>query len=199
MDLFDFVYYCFVNVQMISGIYQQYVVEFQFGFFQRCVNDIYWFLINIRREEINVYLFCQCFKLFDCCWVINVGRNYQYFFFVFFVQEFIEFINVGCFIGILQVCYQYDCRWLCSQVQGLVFFVYCCNQFVMDYFDEFLFWCQVFINFMINCFFFYVIDKFMYYWQSYVCFQQCYVYFVQCIFYVVFSEVFMVIDIVQCV
>ena len=47
MDLFDLVHHRFVNVQTTGGIHQQHVVEFQFGFFQRRVNDINRLLTNI--------------------------------------------------------------------------------------------------------------------------------------------------------
>lgn len=183
---------------MIGGIYQQYVVEFEFCFFQCCVDDINWFLFNIRWEEIDVDLFGQGFQLFDCCWVVNVCGNDQYFFFVFFVQEFFQFIDVGGFISILQVCYQYYGWWLCCQVECLVFFVYCCYQFVVDDFDEFLIWGQVFIDFMVDCVFFDVVDEIMDYWKCNVCFQQCYVYFVQGVFNIVFCKVFVVVNVVQC-
>ena len=197
MDLFDLVHHRFVNVQTTGSIHQQHVVEFQFGFFQRRVNDIYRLLTNIRREEINAHLLCQRLKLFDCRRAIDVGRNHQYFLLVLLAQELTEFTNAGCFTGTLQARHQHDRRRLRSQVQGLVLFAHRRNQFVTDYFDELLPRRQALINFMTNRFLFYAIDKLTHYRQSDVSLQQRHAHFAQRIFYVVFSEASTATDIAQ--
>ena len=197
MDLFDLVHHRFVNVQTTSGIHQQHVVEFQFGFFQRRVNDIYRLLTNIRREEINAHLLCQRLKLFDCRRAINVGRNHQHFLLVLLAQELTEFTNAGCFTGTLQARHQHDRRRLRRQVQGLVLFAHRRNQFVTDDFDELLPRRQALINFMTNRFLFYAIDKLTHYRQSDIRLQQRHAHFAQRIFYVVFSEASTATDIAQ--
>ena len=197
MDLFDLVHHRFVNVQTTGGIHQQHVVEFQFGFFQRRVNDIYRLLTNIRREEINAHLLCQRLQLFDCRRTINVGRNHQHFFLVLLTQELTELAHAGCFTGTLQARHQYH-RWrLRSQIQGLVLFAHRRNQFVTDDFDELLPRRQALINFMTNRFLFYAIDKLTHYRQGDVRLQQRHAHFAQRIFYVVFSEASTATDIAQ--
>ncbi len=47
MNLLDLVHHRFIDVQTAGGIHQQHIVEFQFGFFERGVNNIDRFLRRV--------------------------------------------------------------------------------------------------------------------------------------------------------
>ena len=197
MDLFDFVHHRFVNVQTTGGIHQQHVIEFEFGFFQRGVNDIDRLLANIRREEVHADLLGQSFQLFDRRRAINVRGDHQHFFLVLLAQEFTQLTDAGRFTRTLQARHKHHGWRLCSQIQGLVFFAHCRNQFVTDNLDEFLTRRQAFVNFMTNRFLFYAIDKLTHYRQRYVSLQQRHAHFAQRLFNVVFSKASTATDIAQ--
>lgn len=140
VQCFDFVYYCLVDVEVISGIDQQYIDDFVLCGCDCCFGDVDWILVGFGGEEVYFDLFGQCVQLFDCCWMIDVVVDYYYVFFFVFGQEVCQFVYCGGFVCVLQVCYQYYGWWCLGEIEFGVDCVYYCGQFVVDYFYQCLVW-----------------------------------------------------------
>ena len=188
VDVLDFVHHRFVNVQTTGGIHQQHVVEFEFRFFQRRIDDIHRLLADVRREEIDADLLSKGFQLFDRRRAVNVRGNDQHFLLVLLAQEFPQLTDAGGFTGTLQARHQHHGRRLRGQVERLVLFAHRRHQLVADDFDELLTRGQAFIDFMADRALFHAADEITNHRKRNVRFQQRHAHFAQGVFNIVFCK-----------